>query len=121
MAQVRGKVLYKDGTVPHGGACAVKFQPTSGSTAKVRKGATGLIQPDGTFEAWTRKPGDGVYLGDYSVSFAVWASATDSSSSLIPEKYSNPNMTGLTLKVEGDVDDLKYEIEPLPGAKTAAK
>src|SRR5262245_23636231 len=72
MAQVRGKVLYKDGSVPKGGVCAVNLMPTSASTAEVRKAASSKIGPDGSFELYTRIPGDGVYLGEYAVTFAVW-------------------------------------------------
>ncbi len=111
MAHVRGKVLYKDGTVPTGGMCVVRFQPTESSTATIRKGASGDIRPDGTFDAWTRIPGDGVYLGEYGVSFAVWTNATDPSSSVLLPKYASPKTTDLKVTVDGDVDDLKFEIE----------
>jgi hypothetical protein len=117
MAHVRGKVVYKDGTVPMGGMCVVRFQPTESSTATVRKGASGDIHKDGTFEAWTRIPGDGVYLGEYGVSFAVWTNATDPSSSVLLPKYGSPATTGLKVTVDGDIDDLKFEIERSPGGQ----
>jgi hypothetical protein len=67
MYDVRGKVLYKDGTVPRGGVAVVRLQPAEGTTAEVRQGATGAIGPDGSFEFYTRAPGDGVYGGKYDV------------------------------------------------------
>src|SRR3954454_5465945 len=75
--QVSGKVIYKDGSIPHGGVCSVQFTPTAGSAAEVRKGASGPIAPDGSFQLYTRTPGDGVYPGQYGVSFAVWAVGTN--------------------------------------------
>jgi len=115
MAQVKGTVLYKDGSAPKGGVCAINFSPTDGSTAEVRKSATGKIGPDGSFEMWTKMPGDGVHLGEYAVSFAVWPGPMDPRS-LIEPKYTGPKTSGYTVNVTDDVDDLKFEIEPLPGA-----
>src|SRR5438105_4139488 len=61
MYHVKGTVHYKNGGVPQGTIRIVGFAPTSESTAEVRKGATGEIQPDGSFEMTTRVPGDGAY------------------------------------------------------------
>jgi hypothetical protein len=115
MYQVSGKVLYKDGSVPKGGVAVVRLQPTSGSTAEIRKGASGAIGPDGTFELFTRVPGDGVYEGDYDVTFAIYKGPMDPTP-LIPAKYMNPSTSGYTVTVDDDVSDLNFEIEPLPGA-----
>lgn len=114
MAQVKGKVLYKDGSVPRGGVCIVRFEPTKDSTAEVRKGASGAIGPDGSFEAWTRKQGDGVYLGDYAVTFAVLKGPMDPKPLILP-KYMASAATPYKVTITEDVDDLKFEIEPLPG------
>lgn len=113
-AQVKGKVLYTDGTVPRGGVCAVRFEPTKDSPAEVRKGASGQIGSDGSFEMSTRVPGDGVFLGKYAVTFAVWKGPRDPTS-LIAEKYTNAATTPYQIDVEGDMDDLDFTIEPLPG------
>ena len=71
MGQVAGKVLYTDGTVPHADICVIRFDPTEDTTAEIRKGATSDITPDGSFELFTRMPGDGVYDGRLCVTFAV--------------------------------------------------
>lgn len=110
-AQVRGKVVYKDGTVPKGGVCVVQFQPSADSPAKIRKAASGDVQPDGSFEAYTRKPGDGVFLGKYDVTFAVWKGPMEPVS-LIADKYTTAATTPYTIEVEGDRDDLLFKIEP---------
>jgi hypothetical protein len=117
MSQVSGKVFYKDGSVPRGGVCAVRFEPIS--AVEVRKGASGTIEPDGSFTMWTRKPGDGVYHGEYAVTFAVWKAVMDPTS-LIQDKYTRSDTTPYKVTVDGDQHDLKFEIEPLPGAPRAA-
>jgi hypothetical protein len=114
--QVSGKVLYKDGSVPNGGVREVQFLPADDSTAKVRKGATGNIGEDGTFVAFTRKPGDGVFRGKYDVVFNIWKSAMQPQS-LIDAKYCRPSTTPYHITIDSYVDDLKFEIEPLKTKK----
>ena len=119
MHQVSGTVTYKDGTVPKAGVCLVRFEPTSGSTAQIRKGATSAIAEDGSFELWTRKPGDGVNPGEYAAVFTVCKGVMDTTP-LILEKYANPNLTPYKVTVDDDKTDLKFEIEPLPGGAGGA-
>jgi hypothetical protein len=115
MYQVRGKVLYKDGSVPSGMG-AVHLEPTSASTATIKKVASGAIGPDGTFEMMTRKPGDGVFKGEYVVTIAVVKSATDPTL-LSAETYRNAKTTPIApITVDHNLSDLKLEIEPLSGA-----
>jgi hypothetical protein len=115
MHQVRGKVLYKDGSVPRGMG-AVHFEPTSASTATIRKVASGEIGPDGSFELMTRKPGDGVFQGEYAVTIAIMKSATDPTL-LSAETYRNAKTTPFpAITVDHNISDLKFEIEPLNGA-----
>jgi hypothetical protein len=116
-AQVKGRVLFKDGTVPKGDVCVVRLQPAADSPAEIRKAASGDINADGYFEAFTRKPGDGVFLGKYDVTFSVLGDFNNSSSSLIDQKYTKAATTPHHITIEDDVDDLKFEIEPLPAPK----
>lgn len=112
MYHVSGMVLNKDGSVPRG-LGAVHFEPTADSTATIRKVATGVIGKDGTFELMTRKPGDGVFQGDYAVTIAVVKSAMDPTP-LSPEKYGNAKTTPFPpVTVDRNISDLKFEIEPL--------
>jgi len=120
MAHVRGKVTYKDGSIPQGGVKVIRISPTKDSTAEVRKGASGMIESDGSFDLWTRQAGDGAYLGDYVVTFAIQKSHMDPTTSLIQPIYTNPSTSPFKLTITGDVDDLKYELEPLPGVKGTA-
>jgi hypothetical protein len=114
MGRVRGKVFYKDGSVPRAAVCVVSLLPSSTSTAVVRKGASSAIEPDGSFDMMTRKPGDGAYYGDYVVTFTIIKGPNDPTSLILP-KYSNQNDTPYKLTVDGNKDDLRYEVEPLPG------
>ena len=114
VAQVKGQVLNLDGSVPRGAVRIVRFEPLGENTAEIRKAASGDIDPnDGSFELYTRRPGDGVYLGDYAVTFAVLSDPHDMNSSLVVGKYTNAKETPYHVTVDGDVDDLKFEIEPL--------
>jgi hypothetical protein len=119
MAHVRGKVFYKDGTVPRAGVCVIGFHPAPESTAEIRKGASSAIEPDGSFDMLTKKPGDGVYYGDYIVTFTIIKGPMDPTSLILP-KYSNMRDSPYKITVDGNKDDLRYEVEPLPGVAGAA-
>ncbi len=119
MYQVRGHVFYKDGTVPRAAVAVVVFQPKKDTTAEIRKGASGAINPDGSFVLWTRKAGDGVYKGEYNVGFTVLKAVMDPKP-LIMDKYIRPGAAGYSVTVDRNISDLKFEIEPLPGVVGAA-
>jgi hypothetical protein len=117
MHRVRGQVFYKDGSVPKGAVAAVGFRPTKDSMAAIRKGASGTIEPDGSFEMFTSKAGDGVHQGEYDVTFTVMRNMMDANSSLVLPKYTNPATSGYNnIKVDRNISDLKFEIEPIAGA-----
>jgi hypothetical protein len=117
-------VLYKDGSAPKGGVCVIRFEPAPDTTAKIRKTASSEIMDDGSFDLFTRKPGDGVILGEYVVTFTVWRGPRDRVS-LIDEKYTTKATSPYTITVDDDMDDLKFEIEPINsgqgGAASAAE
>src|SRR4051794_34542508 len=77
MVQVRGKVLNKDGSPLKGGVRVVRFQPERDSTIEGLRVASGEIANDGSFELFTKRPGDGVMLGTYNVSFTFWKDPHD--------------------------------------------
>lgn len=118
-AQVRGKVLYKDGSVPRGGVRVVRFEPAEETSAEIRKAATGHIGDDGSFELATRVPGDGVFLGNYNVTFTVWKAPREPIS-LVDAKYTQAATTPYQVTVDGDVDDLFFEIEPVRSGNAAS-
>jgi hypothetical protein len=119
MVQVRGKVAYHDGSVPHGGVRIVRFEPVQDTAAEKRRTASGNIGDDGSFELFTRMPGDGVIPGTYNVTFTVWKGEHDRVS-LIADKYTASATTPFkNVPVEHDVTDLKFEIEPMPASGPA--
>jgi len=109
---VRGTVTYKGQPVPNG---TVSFM----TEAKDGRSGGGGINPDGTYEASTVSPGDGLLPGRYKVS--VTSVEVDMESVVkkptgtiyrtdmtrkapkkknIPDRYSNPVRSGLTFEVK---------------------
>jgi hypothetical protein len=113
MYQVSGKVKYKDGSIPTAPICLVGF--TASKDNEVRRNASGQIGPDGSFTMVTRVQGDGVYAGDYSVTFAVANNPMKPVSLLMP-KYSDLASPAYKITVDHNISDLDYTIEPLAGA-----
>jgi hypothetical protein len=107
---VSGKVHYKDGSPITGATRAVRFEPTQSSSATIKKSASGVIAEDGSFEMFTRKPGDGVIPGKYAVTFVVMDKPMGGKL-LIPSKYNSAADTPFEINVDGDKTDLVYEIE----------
>jgi hypothetical protein len=119
VVQVKGKVLYTDGTVPKAGVRTVRFEPKSAGPGGIRQAAVGSISSDGSFEMCRRKLGDGVFPGEYAVTFTIWKAPRERVS-LIDEKYTNSASTPYHVTIDKDVDDLLFEIEPLPGVSGAS-
>lgn len=109
-AQVTGTVKYKDGSPIVAPAKVVRLVPTPDSTAEIRKAASGYIQDDGTFEMYTKKPGDGVIKGQYAVVFSVLKNPMGGES-LIKQEYTVAELSPYTIDVDGDKHGLVYEIE----------
>lgn len=110
VAQVSGKVVFKNGAMPPAGVRVVRLEPTADSNAAIRKGASGRIGDDGTFEIFTRRPGDGVHYGNYAVTFAFWKSVTDQTTMVAP-RYTDAKKTPYHLTVDKDMAGLEYELE----------
>jgi len=116
MVHVGGKVSYHDGSAPKGGVRIVRFEPVKDAPAEKRRTASGNIAEDGSYELFTRMPGDGVIPGTYNVTFMVWKGEHDRVS-LIADKYTASATTPYKdVRVEQDKNDLNFEIEPIPTA-----
>jgi hypothetical protein len=102
----------KDNSLQSAGIRMVRLEPTADTNATVRKGASGTIKEDGSFELYTRRPGDGVYLGKYAVTFAFYRGAMDQRP-LIPAKYTSATTTPYQVVIDHNRDDLNFEIEPI--------
>jgi len=119
---VSGKLTRKGEPLSRG---TVNFVPVNPATGRA---ATGDIQPDGTFSLTTQDPGDGAFAGDYRVVVNV-VDIDDSKlgrmpngmpilnqpkkikvKSLIPAKFSDPNKTDLTAKVEPDSNYFVFDL-----------
>jgi len=112
VAQIGGKVNLKDSSLRNAGIRMVRFEPTADTSAAIRKGASGTINEDGSFQLYTRRPGDGVYLGKYAVTFAIYRGAMQQKP-LIPATYTSASTTPYQFVVDGNRDDLFFEIEPM--------
>jgi hypothetical protein len=110
--QVRGQVRYKDGSPITGAVRVIRFLPTEDSAAETRKAASADIAEDGSFELFTRRPGDGVFRGKYAVTFSVLTQPLGGTS-LIPAYYTDPRSTPFTVEVDEDAADLSFELEKL--------
>lgn len=109
-AQVSGRVEFTDGTPLTGAVRTITFTPTEGSTATVRKAAQGTIGADGSFSLYTRKPGDGVFKGDYAVVFTVLKDP-NLGGMLVPQKYGASDSTPFRETINADRDDLLYRLD----------
>jgi len=117
---VTGKVTYNGEPLRFG---TVIFEPETGQYA------TGIIQPDGTFEMETRGEGKGAPVGKCKVRFVCFANQDPAAKpvepengaipgeglaigpSLIPERYLSSETSGITVDVKpGDNEPLVFEL-----------
>ena len=109
LVQVRGKVLFNDQPLTGG---TIVYLPAAGTGGRQ---AQGLIGSDGTFELSSLKPGDGAQKGKYDIIIIAREQAAEQPKSrveleatggpktgrlLIPEKYANPDTSGLSDTVD---------------------
>jgi len=110
--QVSGRAQYKDGSPITGGVRVIRLDPAQDTSAEIRKAASSNIAEDGSFEMFTRRPGDGVIPGRYAVTFTVLDKAMGGRS-LIPAKFTQGNSTPFELVVDDDKTDLLFELEKM--------
>lgn len=110
IAQVRGKVVFKNGEMPKTSVRYIRFECAADTDAVIRKGASCAIDDNGSFELYTRRPGDGVHYGKYAVTFAIQQGPMDRRP-LIPAKYTNAKTTPYLVVVDKDLDNLEFEID----------
>ena len=120
VVHVKGKVAFKNGPMPNTPVRMILFSPSGNTAAEVRRGASSLIETDGSYELWTKNPGDGINVGEYNVTFAVQKGPMDPTS-LIPGKYSSLATPYKNIKVDKNTDDLNFEIDLASGAGTAGR
>lgn len=108
--EARGTVTFTGGAPAGAGVQIIRFEPTHDSTAEVRKGASCSIADDGSFDMFTRVPGDGVYAGKYAVVFSVLNSPIEQKS-LIDPRYTASATTPYVIELTDDRTDLAFTIE----------
>ncbi|HEY3391187.1 MAG TPA: hypothetical protein VGK58_00660 [Lacipirellulaceae bacterium] len=109
---VTGRATYEDGSPIVGGVRVIRLEPAGDTTATIRKAASGYLGQDGSFEMFTRKPGDGVIPGKYFVTFTVLDKPMGGKS-LIPSKYNTAATSPFELVVDEDKEGLEYKLEKL--------
>jgi len=92
-----GVVKFDDGTVPQGDISSITFQPKLGGPDT--KGAQGTIEPDGSFQLSSERPGDGAKPGEYTVTVHAMVGYPDGKS-VVPQKYTNSRETPLSAEVK---------------------
>jgi hypothetical protein len=108
IAPVKGRVLLDGRPLTTGSVITL---PTAG------RGAKSFIQHDGTFQLGTFGATDGAIVGEHKVAVVAYerpASAGPESGNgklLVPQKYTNPESSGLTLDVPpGGKDDVEINL-----------
>lgn len=118
VVKVSGVVLV-DGQpleLPAGVQAFVQFVPAGA------RPASGEIDPQtGRFTLTTMRPGDGCVTGQHKVAVIIRANVGTESISLVDEKYSRPEASGITVTIDGPNDNVQINIQgPLkqlpPGA-----
>jgi hypothetical protein len=115
LAPVRGKVYYNGVPLPRGTIVFVP-DPVRGRTGPLSHGE---IQPDGSFTLWSEKR-PGAQVGWHRVTVVAVDTPTRVKDgqrlvvprSLLPEKYRNPELAGLSCEVKaGRENSLDFHLE----------
>lgn len=85
LVQVTGTVKYADGTAPVAEYRLIRFEPIADAAGhRSPRAASAEVRPDGTFQAMTLRPGDGMMAGDYKIVLLFWKSYLKRDSVLPP-------------------------------------
>ena len=117
LVPVQGQVTLNGGPLPEGGNGNVTFSSADGKGNT----ATGLLDDDGNYRMSTFEANDGVLPGEYKVSVS-WTSpgsgdpktgVLKAPASIIDERFSNPETSGLTATITADGnEDLDFDLKP---------
>ncbi len=105
-APVAGTVNFRGQALPQGD---ISFHPNDG-----QRPAYGRIQDGKIVDVTTLDQGDGVPVGPCKVAVKAVQAAADMytpSKSLIPERYADPNKSGLTADIQkGQTNQVQYDL-----------
>jgi hypothetical protein len=104
--QVTGSVKFADGSSVIGESGTVVFHPTAEGQS-----ASAAIEADGSFEAMTKKPGDGMRPGAYKVTLHIFKNYR-AQTLAVPEKYTDASTTPLTATVSPEQTHFDFVVEP---------
>ncbi len=108
---VEGKVTYDGKPLTKG---TITFRPEKGPMA------VGEIQPDGSYKLKTYQDGDGAVVGTHKVGVIAGDDSPTSMpgspgyvapKALIPEKFNNPDTSGLTATVSEAKKDVNFDLK----------
>ncbi len=104
---VTGTVKYNDGSPVTVGTVVLQNEKSQG---------IGDLQPDGSFDLYQFKPGDGLRKGVYKgyITGAVMIDNDHRTTHLIPEKYGNIDQAGITYDSEKNKGKLDIVIDAAP-------
>jgi len=108
--KVTGKVTYADGSIPQGGVAVIRFEVAPNSKTELRKAADSDIQPDGSYDISTLRPGDGAFYGTYKVVFTIFKSYRDDTS-LVAEKFTSAQTTPFECVVDSPSKVMDFTID----------
>lgn len=98
-------MTYNGQPVPRG---TVRFDPRGGDAAKETRPASGILQPDGTFEMKSYANRDGVLPGEYAVAvfalreYTMLASPDEKPDYAVPARYTRSDTSGLSANIAAD-------------------
>jgi len=114
MAKVTGKVTYQGKPLTKGTISFISTDPN-------RANANSVIGPDGSYSLQTTNPGDGAVVGEYKIIVSdidpnalntpAPGEPVKKQERVIPEKYENPDASGLTRKVERGSNSFDIALE----------
>jgi hypothetical protein len=103
---VRGRITLDGGRWPAAGT--LYFFPVEGVDGYPRMPGTAEFDIEGNFSGRTFAPGDGLMPGRYTVRIACWkvvpTMANPAGRSYLPDKYANPETSGLEAVVSADTE-----------------
>jgi hypothetical protein len=102
---VRGKVTYADGTPVTMGI--VVFESKDAAKAVT---ARGDIQPDGTYQLGTQKPGDGAPAGTYRVLVTPRVENPDAPEVTFDRRFADFKTSGLEFEVKPGSNDYPIQV-----------
>ena len=113
MVKVRGKVTYGGGEWPNPGM--LYFAPEKNADGFPLRPASAELAKDGSFEAFSFEPGDGLFPGRYLVTIECWKTPPTMKNpqtiSAVPPKYQNPQTTDFIVEVGKDQSSIEIEFD----------